>query len=73
MIYLYQYNPLTEHSLISPVLHDGYEERGRVEARDWLHAKAALGFDLTPLQKKMLPATAAERQWIQRLDAEYGR
>lgn len=44
-----------------------------VEAPDWLHAKKALGFELTPLQTQMLPLDLAGRMQAQLNDAHYGR
>lgn len=43
--------------------------RGRVEAEDWLHAKAEFGFELTLLQRTMLPLDRAGRELLQRRSA----
>jgi hypothetical protein len=44
-----------------------------IEAPDWLHAKQALGFELTPLQQQMLPLDEIGRMNAQLVDANYGR
>jgi hypothetical protein len=43
--------------------------RGGVEAETWLDAKAAFGFELTPLQARMLPLDHAGREAMQRRSA----
>lgn len=43
--------------------------RGRVEAGTWLDAKNGLGFELTLLQRTMLPLDRAGRELLQRRSA----
>lgn len=71
--YIYQFSSEEDRGMIDTRLHDGWEDLGRIEARDWLHAKAGFGFDLTPLQQRMLPLDRADRARMQSRDSEYGR
>ena len=44
-----------------PLFGPEWTGRGRVEAADWLYAKSALGFELTPHQEALLPLSLPER------------
>lgn len=43
-----------ERSIIAGELQPGFRPKSSVAAPDWLHAKRALGFELTPLQEELL-------------------
>ena len=56
MTYYYAYSELEDRGMIHTSVLKDFDSRGTVEADSWLAAKAAFGFDLTPLQQTMLAA-----------------
>jgi hypothetical protein len=62
-----------DFEVISLLLGENFELERSVEAPDWLHAKRALGFELTALQTQLLPLDLEQRAIAQRNDANYGR
>jgi hypothetical protein len=62
MTYLLLWNEVTNRMVIDIIKITGYEVQKETQAASWIEAKKKFGFELTPLQQRMLDAKSNSHQ-----------